>query len=69
MMGQQLYALGVKDLQNPKNQLEVSLQGVRLQKVISLLLPLFAPSPLAPIIFCACMMRYMNKKSEAHAWH
>ncbi|KAG2696081.1 hypothetical protein I3760_07G041800 [Carya illinoinensis] len=32
MMGQQLYALGVKDLQNLENQLEMSLQGVRLTK-------------------------------------
>ncbi|KAF5454342.1 hypothetical protein F2P56_024021 [Juglans regia] len=32
MMGQQLYALGVEDLQNLENQLEMSLQGVRLTK-------------------------------------
>lgn len=63
MMGQQLYALGVKDLQNLENQLEMSLQGVRLTKVRNLL-PLPAP-PLWPL-FCVCM-KFMNFKSEAPA--
>ncbi|XP_042939290.1 MADS-box transcription factor 23-like [Carya illinoinensis] len=32
LMGEQLYALGVKDLQNLENQLELSRQGVRMKK-------------------------------------
>ncbi|KAB1202007.1 Agamous-like MADS-box protein AGL21 [Morella rubra] len=32
MMGEQIYALSVKDLQNLENQLEMSLQGVRMKK-------------------------------------
>ncbi|GMY12051.1 MADS-box transcription factor 23-like isoform X2 [Fagus crenata] len=32
MMGEQLYGLGVKDLQNLENQLEMSLQGIRKTK-------------------------------------
>lgn len=37
MMGEQLYALSVKDLQNLENQLEMSLQGVRMKKVRNLM--------------------------------
>ncbi|KAK9990918.1 hypothetical protein SO802_025903 [Lithocarpus litseifolius] len=32
MMGEQLYGLGVKDLQNLENKLEMSLQGIRMKK-------------------------------------
>ena len=35
MMGEQLYGLGVKDLQNLENKLEMSLQGIRMKKVRS----------------------------------
>ena len=37
MMGEQLYGLGVKDLQNLENKLEMSLQGIRMKKVRSLI--------------------------------
>ena len=36
-MGEQLYGLGVKDLQNLENKLEMSLQGIRMKKVRSLI--------------------------------
>jgi MADS-box transcription factor len=32
-MGEQLYGLGIKDLQDLENRLEMSLQGVRVKKV------------------------------------
>jgi len=33
MMGEQLYGLSVRNLQDLENQLEMSLQGVRMKKV------------------------------------
>lgn len=32
-MGEQLYGLSVKELQNLENQLEISVQGIRMKKV------------------------------------
>ena len=37
MMGQQLYGLSVRNLQDLENQLELNLQGVRMKKVNYLL--------------------------------
>lgn len=37
MMGEQLYGLSVRNLQDLENQLEMSLQGVRMKKVKCLL--------------------------------
>lgn len=33
MMGEQLYGLSIRNLQDLENQLEMSLQGVRMKKV------------------------------------